>query len=345
MQCVGYDTGFFENHLLYAPPKQEVVHKDVRDMDEKDLEGVDALVHLAAISNDPLKRLDAVHIYEPTRSYSMRLAELCKKKGIRLIFASSCSVYGRGGDVFLDETSPTHPQTPYSLNKLQIEEDLRSLSDRNFSPIALRFATVFGPSPRMRFDLVMNMFAAMATTSHAIVLNSDGTPWRPNLHILDACEAVRRAIELDSRGGELLVLNVGDEANNFQVIQMAETVRAIVPGCEIKFLFKNSELDKEGLIEDRKVKSGVDTRTYKVSFAKIREVLPGFRAGRSLGDGARELVVLFRKLPLTPAMFKQRGFYRLQELEHLHENGYLSDDLRWQKDRPSLPMTGRPPES
>ncbi len=333
-KCIGYDTGFFKDSLLYKPVETETILKDARDINESDLKGIDAVVHLAGISNDPLKKLDAKHVYNPTREYSFNIAKLCKKLGVKFIFASSCSIYGIGGDEFLTEESPVYPQTGYSLNKLQIEEDLRSISDNDFSPIALRFATAFGLSPRIRFDVVVNMFAGMAFTSGEIVLNTDGTPWRPNLHILDFCEAIRRSIELDYKGGELLTMNVGDEGNNLQVIQIARIVAAVVHGCEVKFLHENPELDKEGLIADRKVKSGVDTRTYKVSFEKIKKMLPGFKCEWSVKRGVKEMISKFQEIPLTKEKFKDIGFYRLQQLEYLHENKFLSDDLRWLKRKP-----------
>lgn len=327
-ECVGYDVGFFKDCLLYPARETKTIFTDARDMDEEDLKGIDAVVHLAGISNDPLKKLDAAGVYNPTRAYTMRLATMCKKQGIKFIFASSCSVYGLGGEELLTEASSTHPQTGYSLNKLQIEEDLASLSDKNFSPIALRFATVFGPSPRMRFDVVVNMIVGMAFTEGKIIMNSDGTPWRPNLHILDLCGTIWRTIELDYREGKCLILNIGDEANNLQVIQIAKIIQGAVPGCELTFLHKNPELDSEGLIQDRKVHGGTDTRTYKVSFARMRKVL-GMRCGRSVEDGAEEMAEMFRKFPLTKDIFKNPNFYRLQKLESLHEKGLISDELRF----------------
>ena len=329
--CIGYDTGFFKECLLYPPPATETIFQDARDITEADLKNIDIVVHLAGISNDPMGKLDASRIYDPTRAYSLTIAKLCKKLGVRFIFASSCSVYGLGGDELLTELSPTHPQTHYSLNKLQIEEDLCSLSDEDFSPIALRFATIFGPSPRLRFDVVVNMLTGMAVANRTIVLNSNGMSWRPNLHILDACQAVRRAIELDYRGGELLVLNVGADENNLQVIQIAKIIQRAVPGCELRFLTENPELDKEGLIRDRKIKKGGDTRTYKVSFEKIRKTLPGFRCEWGVERGVKDMADLFKQLPFSMEIFKRRGFYRLQELEYLYEGGYLSDDLHWLK--------------
>jgi nucleoside-diphosphate-sugar epimerase len=331
LECVGYDTGFFLPCLLYPPSVQPTVARDARDVTDIDLGGIDAVVHLAGISNDPMGKLDAARTYDPTRSYSLALAKRCKRLGVKFIFASSCSVYGVGGDELLSELSPTKPQTGYSLNKLQIEQDLQSIADASFSPIALRFATVFGLSPRLRFDVVVNMLTGLAVATKTIILNSDGRSWRPNVHILDACQAVRRAIELDYSAGELLVLNVGDDTNNLEIIDIAKTVQNSVPGCELRFLSENPELDKDDLIRDRKVKAGVDTRTYKVSFAKIQRTIPGFKCQWSVARGVREMATRFSELSLSNEMFKRKGFYRLQQLEYLLDGGYLSDELRWLK--------------
>lgn len=332
--CIGYDTGFFKDSLLYSPSDVHTILRDARDITEADLKNIDVVVHLAGISNDPMGKLDASLIYDPTRIYTFNIAKLCKKLGVRFIFASSCSIYGLGEDAFLTEESPVHPQTGYSLNKLQIEEDLRSISDKDFSPIALRFATVFGHSPRLRFDVVINMLTGMAMANKIIVLNSDGKAWRPNLHIQDVCMAVKCAIEFDYQGGELLVLNVGSDENNLQVIEIAKIIQRAIPGSELKFLTENPELDKEGLIRDRKIKSGGDTRTYKVSFEKINKTLPGFKCEWSVERGVKDMASLFERLSFNMEMFKRRGFYRLQELEYLYENDYLADDLQWLKNRP-----------
>lgn len=326
--CVAYDTGFFENCLLYDAPPVKKVMRDARDIEGKDLAGIDVVVHLAGISNDPFGNLDAVKVYDPTRAYALKIAKLCKENGVRFIFASSCSVYGIGKGGLMDETSPTQPQTPYSLNKLQIEQDLQTVADEDFSPIAFRFATAFGASPRMRFDLVTNMLTGMAVATGKIILNSDGTPWRPNIHVLDICKSIKFGIESAHRGG-LLVLNSGDEKNNLQVIDIARKVQACVPGCELKFLKENPELDKDGLVGDRKVKQGVDTRTYKVSFEKIRKVFPGFKCDWSVEDGIRDMVEKFKSIHLAEVQFKNRNYYRLQKLEDLYQSRQLSDDLRW----------------
>ena len=328
---VGYDTGFFETALLYPSAPTETMLRDARAVTEEDLENIDAVVHLAGISNDPVGKLDAALVYDPTRVYSLHIARLCKKMGVKFIFSSSCSVYGLGEEEIFTESSDTHPQTFYSLNKLQIEGDLQSISDDSFSPIALRFATVFGPSPRIRFDVVINMLTGMAVSNRSIVLNSNGLSWRPNLHILDACQAMRCAIELDYRAGKLLILNVGSDENNLQVLNIANIIQKTIPRCELKFLSDNPELDKEGLIGDRKIKNGADTRTYKVSFSKIKKILPDFRCEWNVERGVRDMVELFDRLPLSSELFKSRGFYRLQQLEDLHAGGYVSDQLCWLK--------------
>jgi nucleoside-diphosphate-sugar epimerase len=326
--CVGYDTGLFRNCLLYDPPATRTVFKDMWDFEEDDLQGIDAVVHLAALSNDPVGNLDAARMYEPTRQYAFEIAKHCRKRGVKFIFASSCSIYGKGKGEFLAEDSPTDPQTAYSLNKLQIEQDLRSIADKEFSPIALRFATVFGLSPRMRFDLAINAFVGMAAVTRKILLNSDGSAWRPNVHVLDICQAVRCAIDHDWRGGQLLVLNVGDEENNLQIIDIAKTVQSLVPGCELKFLQQNPELDSNNLIR-AKAHSGVDTRTYKVSFAKIRQTFKDFRIAWSVEKGIEDLLQKLKAMNLDEATFKDRRFYRVPMIEHLLKSGYLSEDLRW----------------
>jgi len=334
LDCTGYDTGFFRDCLISDPPATRTVLRDARDITGADLEGVHAVVHLAGISNDPFGNLDAAKVYDPTRAYSSRLAGLCRERGVRFIFASSCSVYGKGQEQLCTEDSPAVPQTPYSLNKLQIEQDLRALAGNGFSPIALRFATAFGPSPRLRFDIVINMLVGMALTTGKIVLNSDGTPWRPNVHVLDICKSIKAAIDSEYQGGDLLVLNVGDEQNNLQIIDIARKIQAQVSGCDLRYLKENPELDKEGLVGDRKVKAGVDTRTYRVSFEKIRRTFPGFKCDWPVDRGIKDLVEKLRGLQLGPDQFRNKNFYRLQKIGWLYEDGYLSDDLRWTRERP-----------
>lgn len=326
-KCVGSDIGFFEQGLLYRPKSVPSLDIDARDIREEDIEGFDAVVLLAGISNDPLGNMEVEKIYDPTRKYALDIAKLCKKLGIKFIFPSSCSVYGIGQGM-IDEEGLTNPQTPYSLNKLQIEEDLQEISDKNFSPIALRFATVFGPSPRIRFDLVINMFCGMAVSQKEVVLNSDGQAWRPHLHIEDACQSIKCSIDWDCHEGNLMVLNVGMNENNKRVIDVAESVTSKEEGVTLSFLGKENIGNTEDLVADRKVQDGVDSRTYQVSFDRIHKTLPGFKAKWDLENGIEDLIDRLNFWELDELKFKQRDFYRLQQVEYLHRTGQIDEDLR-----------------
>ena len=207
------DVGFFQYGVLYHPRPVTMLDCEARTLTEGDLVGIDVVIMLAGISNNPFENLTSEALYYPTREYAVRITKMFKKQGIRYFFPSSCSVYGIG-EGLLDEDSPTNPQTPYSLNKVQIEEDLAELPDFSFSQIALRLATVFGASPLMRFDVVINMLCGMAVAQKRVILNSDGQAWRPHLHIEDVCEAFRCCIEWGYRVGKLMVLNVGRNDNN-----------------------------------------------------------------------------------------------------------------------------------
>lgn len=343
-RVIGYDTGFFRDCTLYPAEDPETLLKDMRELTPDNLDGVTAVVHLAGMSNDPFSSLKPEEVYDPTRVYTKRLAELCRARGIRFLFASSCSVYGIGGDQVVTETSPTFPQTPYSRNKLEIEQDLLAMSDGTFAPIILRFATAFGLSPRMRFDVVVNMLVGMALTRRKIILNSDGQAWRPHVHIDDVCMAIRRCLELDPWPRQPLILNVGDTAANVQVLDVARMVQAEVPGSEIVFLNQvsdgreDAELD---LIRDRKIQDGVDTRTYRVSFERITQVLPGFRCDWTVERGIERLVRELAALPFTEAQFRDPRFYRLQRLESLLGQGVLSAGLSWVGRTPQAVAGGR----
>mgnify|MGYP001618269499 CR=1 FL=1 len=327
------DTGFFRDSLLYPPPSSaaRIVYKDARDVAQADLKGMDAVLHLAGISNDPFGNLSVERIYDPTRSYARNIASLCKTQGIRFVFASSCSVYGTGaGPTALDEDSPLTPQTPYSRNKHQIEQDLASLADGGFSPVALRFATAFGSSPRMRFDIVINMLVGMAAAEGKIVLNSDGQAWRPHVHILDIAESIRQTLACPHRGPGLLILNVGRDDNNMKILDVARMVGEECGGVRVSFLRDSPAGDdvvKSALVGA----SGRDTRTYFVSFGKIKEYLPEFQCRYSVRDGVREMRDLFRQIGLTAAMFRDPRFHRLQALDALFGRGAIDADLRWMR--------------
>ena len=228
------DIGFFRSCFLYKDEKKEqTIYKDVRKITEVDLNNVNTIVHLAGISNDPLKAVSSKKVYNLTRKYTFELAQKAKKLGVKFIFASSCSVYGAANNrLLLNEDSPTNPQTAYSLNKLQIEKDLEKIADKNFFPICLRFGTIFGVSKRIRFDIIINMLVGMAITTKKIILNSNGKAWRPNLYIEDACSAIEQAIRYNKKKNDskILILNVGMNKNNLTVIGIAKIIKEAVNG-------------------------------------------------------------------------------------------------------------------
>jgi nucleoside-diphosphate-sugar epimerase len=308
--------------------------RDVRQLQRNDLEGVDAVVHLAGISNDPFGNLQTDKIYDPTRVYAFQVAKLCKESGAKFTFASSCSVYGKGSSQLLTEEAETFPQTPYSLNKLQVEQDLKTIADDAFTPIILRFATVYGLSPRMRFDLVINMLVGMAVANGKIILNSDGKAWRPHVHIEDVCQAVHRAIEADLRGPGPVILNVGDTSQNFQVSDIAHMVQRYLPDCQVTFLHKSSGQNKDEveLFRDRKIQDGVDTRTYRVSFELVKKMLPGFQCQWTLEWAVPAMMDALAGMGFSERHFKDIGFYRLQKLESLFQQERLTDDLFWKSE-------------
>ena len=329
-ECTGADIGFFRNGVIYEPIYYPVINKEARTIDEYDLEGFDVVIMLAGISNDPFGNLSTEVIYDPTRLYALRIAKLCKKLKIRFIFPSSCSVYGIG-DGMLDENGPTNPQTPYSLNKLQIEQDLIEISDNGFSPIALRLATVFGLSPRVRFDVVINMLCGMAVSQNKVVLNSNGEAWRPHVYIEDVCEAFKCCIEWDNLNSGLKVLNVGRNENNVRIIDIANKIIECIPSCELQFLTNSKNTPGDELILDKKINDGVDIRTYQVNFNKIHEELPNFQAKWNIHNGISRLLEDLRLYHLDENKFKQRDFYRLQQISHLYLTNQLNKNLFWNR--------------
>ncbi|KKW19662.1 MAG: UDP-Glucose 4-empimerase [Parcubacteria group bacterium GW2011_GWA2_51_10] len=326
----GFDTGFFKDALLYPAPPYETIIKDARDITKEDLRGFDAVVHLAAISNDPVSEISEEEVYGPTRDYARAIATLCRELGIDFIFASSCSVYGAGDGELTDERGPVVPLTPYSRNKLAIEEDLCALADSNFSPIALRFATAYGLSPRMRFDLVINMLVGMAVAAKKIVLNSDGTAWRPFIHVEDMAHAFECALALEKRSG-LVILNVGQTDENFQIREIAEMIQKTLPDVTTSYITKNSGLDAKAaeLVRDRKVGGGKDARTYRVSFERIKAELPGFSPRHTIKESIAEMSARLLKMGFSEGDFKRIGFYRLQRMEELFNSGQVDTNMRW----------------
>ena len=325
--CVGVDIGFFKDGLLYQPVPVLNIEREARTIDVKDIEPFDVVILLAGISNDPFGNLKPELIYDPTRAYTRKIASMCKKLGVRFIFPSSCSVYGVA-DKPLDEQGPVAPQTPYSLNKLQIEQDLAELSGQGFSPIALRLATVFGVSPRIRFDLVINMLCGMAITEKKVILNSNGLAWRPHLYIDDACEAFRFCIDWDYKDEELMILNVGRNENNWRILDVAKLIQETVPRCKLSFLGQDTDF-VDDLVKDRKIQDGVDKRNYQVSFDKIVKKLPGYKATWGVEKGIEQLLADLQSKKLDKQLFKKREFYRLQQIEYLFTTQQIDSNLRF----------------
>ena len=311
----GLDTGFYRDGWLYAGvvPVARQIKKDIRQITHDDLRGYDAVVHLAELSNDPLGQHNPGITFQINHLGSVALATKCKEVGIpRFVYTSSCSVYGVASSENVTETSPTNPQTAYAECKVLVERDVSALTGDNFSPTFLRNATAFGASPRMRFDIVLNNLAGLAWTTKEIKMTSDGTPWRPLVHVLDICDAVTCALEAPREVVHNQVFNVGDNGHNYRVREIAEIVADVFPGCQLSF-----------------GASGADNRSYRVNFDKINSRLPGFRCQRDARTGARELRGVFEKIKMTREVFEFRAFTRLKQLEHLLRTAQLDESFYW----------------
>jgi nucleoside-diphosphate-sugar epimerase len=328
--CSTIDTGFFKDGLITSIDDQDTISKDARFIVEDDLKDFDSVILLAGISNDPFGHMSSEQIYDPTRDYALKIASMCKMFGVQFLYPSSCSVYGSASDEFLNEDSPTNPQTPYSVNKLQVEEGLSLIADENFTPIALRFGTVYGISPRIRFDVVINMLCGLALTTKKITLNSNGLAWRPHLHIEDVCQSFLRCIEWSPKKGELIIFNVGQNDDNYQVLDIANIIHSNIQGSQLNYLDQTKD-DVNDLVKDRKIQDGVDTRTYKVLFDKIEDTLPGFKCKWNVEKGILNLLDELKKIGLNKDSFSTREFYRLQQIEFLHKTKKIDDDLFWIK--------------
>lgn len=314
-QVVGLDTGFYRDGWLYTPVQVPVrsIRNDIRRVENADLNGFDAVVHLAELSNDPLGQLKPEVTYQINYLGSVALAEASKRAGVgRFVYSSSCSVYGVGSDDYRNEESETNPQSTYARCKVLVERAVSRMADDGFSPTFLRNATAYGPSPKMRFDLVLNNLAGLAWTIGEIRMVSDGTPWRPLVHVLDLCEAITCVLEAPRDAIHGQVFNVGDTRENYQVRDIASIVAEVFPGCELSF-----------------GKSDGDNRSYRVSFEKIHTSLPGFRCLRNARTGAVELRSMFERVQLSREIFESRAFTRVRQLEHLLKEGRLTGNLFW----------------
>lgn len=314
-EVIGLDTGFYKERMLFrnGATTPLTLVKDLRQVEVKDLEGMDAVVHMAELSNDPAGQL-APHItYEINHQGSVRLAEFARKAGVRrFVYMSSCSVYGVADQDFVEEESPVRPQTAYAECKTLVERDLKPLASENFSPTFMRNATAYGASPRMRFDIVLNNLAGLAWTTKEIKMTSDGTPWRPLVHGLDICRAIIAVLEAPQQAIHNQIFNVGDTAHNYRVREVAELVAEAFPGCSVTFGPPSS-----------------DNRSYRVSFEKIRRHLPEFKCAWDARRGARQLHELFKRIDMPAEVFQHRTFTRLKQLEYLIRTKQIDHQFFW----------------
>jgi nucleoside-diphosphate-sugar epimerase len=314
-EVIGVDTGFYMERMLYSNRASALtmIVRDLRHIESEDLVGVDGIVHMAELSNDPAGQLVPNITYEINHKGSVRLAELSKRAGVkRFIYTSSCSVYGVADQEYVDEQSPVNPQTTYGVCKTLVERDVKELADETFSPIFLRNATAYGASPSMRFDIVLNNLAGLAYTTGEIAMTSDGTPWRPLVHGLDICRAIIAVLEAPREAVHNQIFNVGDTNHNYRVREIAEIVADVFPGCRLTF-----------------GAPGADNRSYRVSFEKIRKHIPGFKCDWDVRRGAQQLCEIFKKIDMTPEVFNYRTFTRLKQLEYLIRTQQIDDQFFW----------------
>ncbi len=312
----GLDTYYFED-CVFGEREQPVPasRKDTRDIEDADLQGFDAVVDLAALSNDPLGDIDPELTYAINLQATVRLAATAKRSGVRrFLYSSSCSVYGAAGEEFVTEDMPVNPLTPYAISKVRVEEELLKLSDETFSPVFLRNATAYGVSPRLRMDLVLNNLVGWAVTTGKVRILSDGTPWRPIVHVEDIARAFAAVMSAPREAVHNQVFNVGVDSENYQVKELAEIVRDVVPNCEVEIAGNGTR----------------DERDYRVSFKKLPRLVPDFQPKWTAHSGAVALYEAFQDVGLAPEEVRGGCKYtRLRRLRYLMESGALDTDFRW----------------
>lgn len=311
----GLDTFLYDGCTFGAEPAAvPSIRKDVRHVEPDDLRGFDAVIHLAALSNDPLGCLNEACTLDINHAGSVRLAQAARAAGVRrFLFASSCSLYGAAGDHLLDETAAFNPLTAYGTSKVLVESDVSTLAADGFSPTFLRNATAYGASPRLRTDIVVNNLVGLAYTTGEVMIQSDGTPWRPLVHIRDISRAFLAVLEAPREAIHNQAFNVGSTDENYQIRDIAAMVQDIVPACSVKYL--------EG--------GGPDPRCYRVNCDKLASTLHGFRTEWTVRRGIEELYESFVRYRLTPETFA-RGI-RLKRIQELVADDQLDSHLRWRR--------------
>jgi nucleoside-diphosphate-sugar epimerase len=313
---VGLDSAYFRgSEFITMPPVNRQILKDLRDVEEKDLEGIDSVIHLSGLSNDPLGELNKDLTVRINSTASCKLAELAKKSGVRrFLFSSSCSVYGIAqNDIPLTELGTLNPVTEYAKSKAFVEENLFAMADSGFHPTCLRNATVYGFSPSLRLDLVVNNLTAWGYLTGKIAIMSDGTPWRPIVHVRDLVAAFLAVLEGPSEKVHNQCFNVGRNEENYQVKDIAEIVHQVVPNCRVEILNTTSS----------------DERTYRVDFSKFAKTFPNSGLKWTVRDGVQELYSAFRDFGLKKEDLDDKKYFRVRWIKYLLESKNLNSDLLW----------------
>ena len=311
----GFDSDLYaESSYGPAFPIFPFTRKDIRDAELADLEGYDAVIHLAALSNDPLSDLNPRLTFDINHEASVKLARLAKEAGVkRFLFSSSCSTYGASGDNILNEEASFNPVTPYGTTKVLVEKDVSALANDTFSPTFLRNATAYGISPRMRFDLVINNLVAWAVASGLVYLKSDGTPWRPVVHVQDIARAFMTILQAPREMVHNQAFNIGCNTENYRILDLAKIVEKTVPGCRIEFA-------KDG---------GPDKRCYRVDFGKFRSTFPDYKPKWDAVSGAEEIYQYYKKHGIHQEDFEGPRYKRIDHIKQLLSSGRLDETLRW----------------
>jgi nucleoside-diphosphate-sugar epimerase len=314
-EVVGLDSGFF-SECTFVPDTQKIqaLKKDIRDLTPKDLEKIDAVIHLAALSNDPIGNLNDSWTEDINYRASVKLAEFSRAAGVkRFLFSSSCIMYGAADTLVVNEDSPLDPKTEYARSKVKAEQALGAMADKNFSPVFIRNGTVYGVSPRMRFDTVLNDLMGSAATTGKVVVHSDGKPWRPVMHVQDVARYFQAILEAPVEKIHNQAFNAGANELNHQIIELAQISVATVPNAKLEMVPKAS----------------ADQRTYKADFGKFARTFPDFKFKWNAKSGAAELYDAFKRVGLTHEDYKDKKFTRLKWLHYLLDSGKLDGNLRW----------------